>query len=77
MKIPVLEAKRHEIKQALSGYLPDYKAQVEQMEINKDFSLPVKSLNFIADSLKIQLRLNKDLDLSKEFFSLYGQISGI
>jgi hypothetical protein len=75
--IPVLEAKRGEIKNALTKYLPSYAAEISAMDMNKDFKLPMKSLNFIADSLKIKLRIEKNVDFSQEFFDLYGQISGL
>ena len=77
VNVPALEAKKSEVQNALAGYLPDYKSQISGMNISKDLKLPMKSLNFIADSLGIQLRLNRNLDINKEFHHLYGQISGI
>jgi len=62
---------------ALCSYLPDFKSQISEIEMNSNFKLPLKSVNFIADSLGLQLRSNPNLDINKEFFRLYGQISGV
>lgn len=51
VQVPVLEASKKEILQALSNYLPDYKSQLAEIEMNANFKLPLKSVNFIADSL--------------------------
>lgn len=76
-EVPILREKNREIKAALNEYLPNKTEEISSMTIKKEFNLPIKSLNFIAESIDLKYRLETEVDLTKSFFDLYGQIKGI
>lgn len=76
-EVPILRAKNKEIKTALLEYLPEKADDVKNMGLKKEFNLPIKSLNFIAESLSMKYKLEGNVDLTTSFFDLYGQIKGI
>lgn len=76
-EVPILRERNKEIKTALNEYLPTKSQEISSMSIKKEFDLPIKSLNFIAESIDLKYRLEGEVDLTKSFFDLYGQIKGI
>lgn len=76
-EVPVLTAKNKEIQTALVEYLPEKSDEISKMNMKKEFNLPMKSLNFIAESLDLQYKVEGNIDLTTAFFDLYGQIKGI
>lgn len=76
-EVPILSEKKKEISTALNEYLPEKEQEIAKMSLKSEFNLPIKSLNFIAESLDLKYRLEGDINLTQSFFDLYGQIKGV
>lgn len=76
VEVPTLRSSFGEVQAAFEQILPEFKA-VKDLNLGSDFNLPIKSLYFIANTLKQRIEEDPGNDLQSLFYEIYGQTQGI
>ena len=73
VEIPKLKASYGEVSTALSKIVPE----LSSMKFGQDFTIPIKSLYFIANTLRQRMEEDSDADLQAVFRDIYAQTQGL